>query len=169
MSSIFHYTTRTNLASILAIGFIKPASAGVPSDEVPAVWLSAAEKWEQTASKGIIVDGKRRTATLKEMIKIDRYVARIEIDPSRVEIISKSDFKSLLKMSAATYNFLVKGGQAMGARPFEWSAVAGSIPSTAFIRIETAGTAAPIKWIDVGWKRREALNQSGEFLIDARS
>jgi hypothetical protein len=151
MKPIYHYTTASRLEAILKTGMIKPATAGVPKSETPAVWLSSTPGWERTANKGIVKNGISRTATVAEMIEAEGYLARIQIDPSREIVIAKKDLKSNLNISTNMYNMLIKTGRKMGSKPEDWAAVAGKIPTTSFLRIELAYSSGPISWVDSGW------------------
>jgi len=46
---MYHYSKLAHFKKISTDGYIKPATAGVPAGEKPAVWLSSDEKWEATA------------------------------------------------------------------------------------------------------------------------
>ncbi len=49
--------TLNRFNDILRDGFIKPATAGLPPGERPAVWFSSNPVWEETANKRAEFDG----------------------------------------------------------------------------------------------------------------
>lgn len=49
---VYHYTKGPWLFAIIADGLIKPATAFIPKGERPAVWFTARDRWEPTASIG---------------------------------------------------------------------------------------------------------------------
>jgi hypothetical protein len=144
---VFHYTTGDRFLRIIASRVILPATAHVEPPEIPAVWLSSAPVWEPSATKGVIEDGIRRQACLAELIGLCGCLVRIEVDPSAVAWLRPSDFRKALRISEDVHARLIAAGLEMGANPTEWSAVAGSVPLTAFRRIEFSVEADPPKWI----------------------
>jgi hypothetical protein len=75
----YHYTTGHCVTKILAEGFIRPATAFVPKCERPIVWFTCAEKWEGTANKGIIENGRDRTLSQAETEKMCGGLYRIGV------------------------------------------------------------------------------------------
>jgi hypothetical protein len=144
---IYHYTTGDRFAAIINTGEIRQARGGVEPPEIPAVWLSTASEWEASASKAVIVNGKRRTMTLDEMIRSCDCLVRIRIDPSKVEIIPPADAPSALQIPHWTFARLITSGLAMGADPSDWRASIRAIPVSAFISAEFAFETHPIHWL----------------------
>lgn len=148
--NIYHYTTIDRLLSIAEDEEIQPAIANVPIGEIPAVWLSTAEQWEFTASKGIKDgDAPQRAATIAEMIQLCGGLVRIRIDPKKVKLIYPPALKKALRIDSANFAALIRSAKAAGANPNEWRAVAGPVPYSAFLSIEAAKTADPIEWTDL--------------------
>lgn len=146
MKPIYHYTTGDRLIPIIEAGQINPATKSVLPPELPAVWLSVASQWEQTASKGIIEEGAQRAMTLGEMIEAAGSLCRIEIDPEAVRIIPPLKLKERLKIDRIVLASLVESAREAGANPSEWRAVAGPIPISAFVSVELAKEFSPLAW-----------------------
>lgn len=150
-SPLYHYTTGDRFLRIIASREIQPATAHVEPPEIPAVWLSSAPVWELSATKGIIEEGingkTRRQASLAELIVLCGCLVRIEIDPAAVCCLEPGAFRDALCIPPDVHERLITGGLEMGADPTQWRAVAGSIPLTAFRRIEFSTEANPPKWI----------------------
>jgi hypothetical protein len=144
---IYHYTTGDRFLRIIAYKAILPATAHVEPPEIPAVWLSSAPVWEQSATKGVIEDGVRRQANLAELIVLCGCLVRIEIDPTCLHLLGPSDFSSALHITPDVHDRLIAAGLEMGADPNEWSAVAGPVPLSAFRQIEFTVEADPPHWI----------------------
>jgi hypothetical protein len=144
---VYHYTTGDRFLRIIASRAILPATAHVEPPEIPAVWLSSAPEWEPSATKGVIEDGVRRQASLAELIGLCGCLVRIEIDPGAVCLLEPSLFQNALSIPHGVHERLIAAGLEMGADPANWRAVAGTVPLTAFSRIEFSIEADPPKWI----------------------
>ena len=144
---VYHYTTGDRFLRIIASHAILPATAHVNPPEIPAVWLSSAPVWEPSATKGVIEDGVRRQASLAELIVLCGCLVRIEIDPARVWLLGLSAFRAALRIPDVVHERLLAAGLEMGANPTDWSAVAGTVPLTAFCRIDFSVEADPPQWI----------------------
>lgn len=147
MKPVYHYTTGDRLVSIFESGQITPATAGVHPPEIPAVWLSTAPQWENTASKGIIENGERRAATFQEMIEDAGSLCRIQIDPAAVSLIWPLKMREKLRIHKAQLGALLSSARACGANPAEWRAVAGPIPIEAVLSIELTKEWDPLVWV----------------------
>ena len=148
MHPVYHYTTGDRLLGILAAGEIRPSTAHVVPPEIPAVWLSRAGVWEHSATKGVIENGIRRQASLPELVFTCGCLARIEIDPTRVEPIPGTLLQSALRIPDPVFRRLLDAGAAMGADPGDWLAVASAVPLEAFLRVEIAFETRPVRWVE---------------------
>ena len=148
MHPVYHYTTGDRLLGILAAGEIRPATAHVIPPEIPAVWLSTAGVWEHSATKGVIENGIRRQASLPELVLVCGCLARIEIDPARVDLIPSNLLQSALHIPDPVFRRLLDAGAEMGAAPGDWLAVASAIPLAAFRRVEIAFETRPVRWVE---------------------
>ena len=144
---LYHYTTGDRIIGIASAGEIRPAFQEVEPPEIPAVWLSTASDWEHSATKGLIVDGCRRLATLAEMIDLCGFLVRIEIDPEQVTLIDSPNLKQVLRIPNDTYELLVAAGHEMGANPLQWRVVTSPVPVSAFITVEVTTETHPLRWI----------------------
>lgn len=117
----WHYTTGDRAALILSDGVIKAATAFVPDGEKPVVWFSTRQRWEPTATKGIIgPDGIRRDATLDEMIEHGGGLYRFGLPAS--ELIPWNQIPAATGMSRDMARALVKAACRKGADPSFWFA-----------------------------------------------
>jgi hypothetical protein len=144
---IYHYTTGDRFLRIINDRAILPATAHVTPPEIPAVWLSSSPIWEPSASKGVIENGVRRQASLTELVDLCGCLVRIEIYPDRVHLLGSSEFRATLCIPEDVHQRLLAAGIEMGADPADWFAVAGSVPLTAFGRIEYTVETCPPHWI----------------------
>ena len=122
----WHYTTGDKFLLILASGLIKPATVGVVAPERPIVWLSTNQKFEMTARKGLISDGRRRDATIEEMRSLAGGVYRLGMNTSK--LIPWRDLPPLAAMHPDTVSGLRRAAKRMGAEPREWFASLEEIP-----------------------------------------
>jgi hypothetical protein len=113
------------------------------------VWISSAPEWELIASKLIIADGVRRYATIAEMIAEFGGLCRIEIDRTKVRSIPPGTLIPALRIAKNTMKRLVMVAKEQGSKPSEWWAVAGPVPTSAFLKIEVATECDPLKWVEV--------------------
>ena len=143
---IYHYTTGDRFAAIVQAGEIRVSRGGVEPPEIPAIWLSTADTWEASASKGVITNGRRRVATLDEMIRWCGCLVRIRIDPAFVDLIPAAGLPAALSIPAWSFVRLVASGLDMGANPSDWWASVTPIPITAFAGVEFAVEAQPVRW-----------------------
>ena len=143
---IYHYTTGDRFAAIVQAGEIRVSRGGVEPPEIPAVWLSTADTWEASASKGVITNGRRRVATLDEMIRWCGCLVRIRIDPALVDLIPAAGLPAALSIPAWSFVRLVASGLAMGANPSDWRATLAPIPISAFAGVEFAVETQPVHW-----------------------
>jgi len=148
MKKVYHYTTGDRFQSIANAGEIIPATYGVLPPEKPAVWLSTAEEWEHTATKGIMRDGEQHQASLAEMAELCGCLVRLEIDPSKVKLIMPLNLRKSLKIDRQLFEGLIASAEDQGADPMEWRAVIGSIPVSAIVNIEFANKTNPIQWFE---------------------
>ena len=138
----FHYTAGVYLPMIIKDRFIKLATAGVDTGEMPAVWLSTNEVWEHTASKMASVNGLPVQLTKQQ--QYERFgLARIEV-LKLAGLISWEEFGIKSGVSKLNYDFMENLGRMKGAEPEEWWAYFQLIPSDTWLRIEI--------WNGTEWK-----------------
>ena len=135
---VYHYTTGDRMLGILGDRLIQVAHANVEPPEIPAVWFSTAGDWERSATKGVIIDGRRRQATLDELVSICGCLVRIQIDPDQVALIAPFDMRRKLRIPQPVFTRLIEAGMEMGADPMQWRAVASPVPLSAILQVETA-------------------------------
>ena len=148
MKKIYHYTRYEHAISILESGIIKPATAFIDPQEIPAVWLSTSSTWERTATPMIGNANGRRKMELSELISITK-LARFEIDPSAVTLIYPKQIRTSLKISRRSFSGLLDCAKEDKAKSSEWLVVKGSIPISACIRLELASSIDPFDWTEL--------------------
>ena len=121
----WHYSTADRLQSIQRSGLILPASAGIPATERPVAWFSLHPRFEPTAAKGLVdrATGKRRTATIAEMIDIGSGLVRFGI-PAR-ELLTGEALRRKARISNAAWRQLCASGIQCGANPSHWFGLIG--------------------------------------------
>ncbi len=93
---------------------IRGAAAGVPAGERPLVWFSSRQLWEPTATKGIVVNGVRRDATMQEMMA-ERGLWRFGISVS--ELLPWKALREQGNIGADTARDLIRAARRVGADP----------------------------------------------------
>jgi hypothetical protein len=166
---VWHYTLASYYASIEADGAIRPAVEGIereihPDDEarlrqlaalgmpgvsVPArvkrtehaaVWFSKRSTWEPTATKGILVNGVRRAATIDEMI--DRCGRLVRIGVVAAGMKTWVEHRKTSGISAQMATGLVRAAIECGSNPGDWLVVYGPVRRDRWVSVEfsTNGT-----------------------------
>jgi len=100
---LFHYTTASKLAKILASKEIRVATAFVAPPERPVAWFTFSPEWEGTATPGILdaVTAKLRSLTFDQLVSIETP-ARIEVSESSAPH-TWSDFRKLARCPKKTF------------------------------------------------------------------
>ena len=129
----WHYTTHEALEGIFIEGKIRRDRIYLKG-EIPGVWMSTNENWEETVRKSI-----RDKETSKETSALSRdalYEAgfipiRIEINPNKVEL---HDWKShCKKIPKKIVRALESAAKEWGANPDEWRVSYNEIPVDCFL------------------------------------
>ena len=113
----YHYTIEHCVESILASGYLEPASTGVPHTEKLVVWFSTNAQYEPTASKATIgASGVVRRCTDAEMLTLGlvRFTSHTEA------LIPWSVLKRRARISAKSQKQLVTSAREQGADPMRW-------------------------------------------------
>lgn len=123
----WHYTIGPHYAKIIESGVIRPATANVLKGERPAVWFSLNPAWEQTACKGIIEDGVRRSLPFEEMLELRIDAFRFGVIPS----LAPYDWSAYVRKSRVNPRMakgLLTVATEMGADPQEWFVSFAPVP-----------------------------------------
>jgi hypothetical protein len=158
---LYHYTSASSLFAIIEDGEIKPATLHVEKTERPAVWLSYASEWEQTANKSI-----RDTETGKEVFcrgpaALSKYETpcRFQVNPDNMKVVSWNTFKQKSgirpSVAAGLHSVAVKAG----ASPNEWRACFEPIPLENCIEVEI--------WQDGAWHSLQECMEGKRGLLIA--
>ena len=141
---IWHYTTRQHLESIVRDGVIKPGRNFVPRSEIPAVWFSMNQDWEQTANKSIgSDDGTVRHGNREDTERYGGGLARIAVAPET----APHDWAAFLRLSGIAPRFaggLEAAASADGADPSDWRVSFRPVPRGQWLAVEV--------WLGDGWE-----------------
>jgi hypothetical protein len=135
MSIIWHYTIRAYLPQILADGLLKPAIAGVPRGERPAVWFSSNPAWEETANKMVMTWSGPRLGTKETTHRHGGGLCRIGVTAS-VAPHGWGAFKRLSGIKTAHARALERAGLKAGAKPAEWYVSFAAVPREKWVSVE---------------------------------
>ena len=156
----WHYTLGTKLVSIIADEHIKRASAGVSRDERKAVWFSARNEWEPSATKGVIdpTTGQRRNATLDEMVAAGGALVRLEASH---DVARGTWAQHLQYIDPRIGDALERSARAVGGDPAEWRGSYRDVPVAEVLQIEASVDGK--EWHFVG----SPGSADGRFELDA--
>lgn len=140
---LWHYTSKDRIDTILDSEVINLATAGVPDRERPAVWLSSNPIWENTATKGVVENGIRRSVTKDEMDSLCG-LARIEVEIFS-GIINWKHFKRVSGIKNSSASALESSGLNKNANPKEWFTSFKPISIDYWIKAEILVDG---KWVD---------------------
>lgn len=130
---IWHYTTLGALQGIINEGKIRCDQIYIDG-EIPCVWLSVNQNWEETVRKSIkSTEEGVGTSQLSrdDLFSEGFYPIRIQVDP---RIIKLSSWKSHCKKIPKTIiQILEAAAKDWGANPNEWRVSYSPIPLTSFI------------------------------------
>lgn len=133
MDRIWHYTTLGALQGILKEGKIRCDEIYIEG-EIPCVWLSVNQNWEETVRKSIKgTDKDIETPPLSrdDLFSKGFYPIRIQINPRKTKL---SRWKThCQKIPNSIARVLEAGAKDWGADPKEWWVSYSPIPVTGFI------------------------------------
>jgi len=114
----WHYTTGGNFIDIMTSGILMTTSENCPTHERPVLWFSLNPNWEPTAVKGIVENGRRRTATMQETKKLGGGLVRLGYPHS--ELIPWPKLAKEAGILSRNRKMLEKTGMEQGANPHHW-------------------------------------------------
>ncbi|MBN9407231.1 MAG: hypothetical protein J0I00_17635 [Burkholderiales bacterium] len=142
----WHYTIHDKRAAIDAAGELRPADAFIGANERPVIWFSLNQRWEPTASKGIIdaKTGARRTATIAEMVELGGGpLLRYGIAPRL--LLPSNELRLRARISGRMWRGMVASGRAIGANPSDWF---GSLQPVAVAQCVVQVSTDGRTWVD---------------------
>lgn len=114
----WHYTIGHYLPTIAETGVLMPATAGLQSRELPAVWFSLAQHWEPTATKMLQTKtGELRRMTFDELKSVGGLV-RFGIEPRK--LLCGAALRRRAHINNETWSQLCAVAAAQGANPANW-------------------------------------------------
>lgn len=155
---------------IIADGAIKPARAGVPKGERPAVWFSRRSTWEPTATK-LLFDsaaGDVRNATVAEMLAAGGTLARIEVSPDA----ARHSWRDHLKLGHIDLRWadeLEKVALKQGADPNDWRVSYHPVTLEKIIGVESSIDGVNWQSVMRPCESKEGLLLDSEFISAARA
>ncbi|MBF0195335.1 MAG: hypothetical protein HQL71_12305 [Magnetococcales bacterium] len=130
----YHYTVVNLLIEIIKDGFIKPATAIVPKNERPVVWLSMNTYWEETANKNFLQDGQMTSLDRRQTHERFGGLARIEVPFYLTS--SWNHFNKKSGINASHSDALARVALKRGASPKEWRVSFNPVPESSWIGID---------------------------------
>ena len=132
----WHYTTGNCAAGIVSDGNILPATGGLPPGELPVVWFSRLNRWEPTASKGIVdaATGFRRWATRSEMERFGNGLYRFGVIAS--QLLDWGELQRRALISRREAQFLTRSGAKVGALPANWMGTLSPVPLSQVVAMQ---------------------------------
>lgn len=142
---LWHYTVAGYLPAIAGYGLLLGSNAGAP-DERPMLWFSANQKWEPTATKGVLTPtGKYRQLTFDELVDSTGCIRfGLPADDTRL-----MDWKSACAFAGTPRRLreaMERIGTRDGAQPSHWFGTGEAIPLEQ-LRLQA--------WAD-GWRDADA-------------
>jgi len=151
----WHYTIGHRLKKILEDGEIRPATAGEPKGEKPAVWFSIHDDWEPTANKFTVgFDGKPVVLTREQTENGGGGLCRIgvakEMAPHNWEA-----HKRLSGITAKEARRIYQKAIAQGTRPGHWFTTYSAVPRSQWLAVEVCDSS---RWVPLteGWLEQKA-------------
>lgn len=127
MKTFWHYSSAVRLPIIIDSGTLKCSNAGAPY-ELPMLWFSADQKWDETATKVVIMkSGLIKALTFRQQLEKFGCIrfGLIENDP---RFLPWKEACAVAGTSDASRRQLAKRGHEMGCNPANWYATATGIP-----------------------------------------
>ena len=123
----------------MADGGIKRAGVGVGKKERKAVWISSRPTWEPTATKGYLdpETGKRRDATVVEMVRLGGALVRFEVSKDTARH-SWAEHRRIGGADLRLLDDLEAAGRRHGADPSEWRVSYHDVPTAKFLSVEAS-------------------------------
>jgi hypothetical protein len=134
---LWHYTTGEHLTEIMRDGCLRPTAILIDPGEHPAVWFSALQDWEPTASK-LLVDTETdevRRATMQEMRKLAGGPVRIGVAHDAAPIDWET-FKRTSGISRKSARALEIAAADIGSNPRLWFASFDPVPRERWLALE---------------------------------
>jgi hypothetical protein len=122
----WHYRTGQKFFLIINSGFLRPTDIGVNPPEMPILWFSLNQYWENTANKGWHQDGITRTLSMQETYERAGGLIRFGIEVKRLYV--GAELKRKARMNNRTWKALYDEGIAKFAKPSEWCGAIEPIP-----------------------------------------
>ncbi len=117
MTFAYHYTIEQCVPSILASGYLEPASMGVPQNEKLVVWFSTQTQHEPTANKATLDgSGGVRRCTDAEMLAMGLVRFKSHTDA----LLPWTVLKRRARISTKSQKQLVASARKQGADPMLW-------------------------------------------------
>lgn len=147
MMQFWHYTVLEHYKSIVNCGYIDLATTYICKGELPAVWLSTNEVFEETARKSIT--DTRTNDRYDDLSRDGLFIhgvvpVRVEIDRTLAQIHKWSNSWAMLHVTQDYAQKLERVGLRIGANPDEWWFSLERIPLQSCIRAE--------QWNGASWE-----------------
>ena len=132
----WRYTVGVKWRLIVAAGYIRPATAGVPTNEKPIVWFSTNQFYEPTASKDTIEpDGRLSDLGMMGTHRVFGGLVRIGVLPETAPYDWRA-LKELSGMHPLVAKGLYETALRDGSRPGEWWGTFDPVGADDWIAVE---------------------------------
>lgn len=125
---VWHYTKGIKVRNIYDNGCLLPATFGIVPPELPVVWFSANQHFENSALSGEFdARGNHRNLTIEEMMK--RHGGLYRFGRPAKGLLHGEELRKAAKISLSDWRGLAKVGEQMGASASDWyGAVVDDMP-----------------------------------------
>jgi hypothetical protein len=128
MSLIYHYTTESKLAQIIASGELRVSEWERQNNvKPPALWLTINVEWEPTATKMIKTPFGLKNPSKEDFHKISPLI-RFVVPFRKEELCTWGKYRYISNTPLDMYLAMEKVGVDKGANPAEWYASFKNIP-----------------------------------------
>lgn len=145
ITKLWHYTIWNYLPSILESG-IKVATANVPTNEKPVVWLSKNQFWEETANKSYKNNGKIYKGDMEDTRKLGGGLVRINVS-RKISPITWNEFVEKKHIQKRHAWLLINAAKKDGANPDDWYVSFEGVETEDFLCIEYLNDEN--EWVDI--------------------
>jgi hypothetical protein len=166
----WHYTVGTNLVAILESGMLRPAIAGVPAGERPAVWFSMNPVWERTANKSWIVraTGIAYVLSREETETKGNGLFRFQVRPEAAPY-SWDEFKRLSGASRQTIRQMERRARDLLALPQDWRVSFDPVPRDQWIALDVWRRERWVPFVEAIRNERPARRYARRAMASATS
>ena len=135
---VWHYTTGRNMIGIERSGMIRVSDVGLAPGERGAVWFSARETWEPSATKNAMnpVTGLHVTMTLDAMMRDCWGLFRIAVRREKTAPTSFARWRRMSGCPPLLCTHLDRVARDLGSNPVDWWVSFRDVPRALWLGID---------------------------------